>query len=44
MGKKKQPPPEMPEYVGIKDFELDNSGETLAESRKILDLSVFCVL
>ena len=34
----------MPEYVGIKDFDLDNSGETLAESRKNVDLSVFCVL
>ena len=34
MEKKKQPPPEMPEYGGIKDLELDNSDETLAKFRR----------
>ena len=34
MEKKKPPPPEMPEYVTIKDLELDNSDETMAKSKK----------
>ena len=33
-GKKKATPPEMPEYVWIKDLELDNSEETLAKFKK----------
>ena len=47
MEKKKQPPPPKKkegEFGRYKDLGLDSSEGTLAKSRKIIDLSVFCVL